>query len=158
MSVDRATRTLEVLRTQYEQHEKRAGEAMAKALRAHSEAQAWRAQCEQRRAEAREERERFARSQRVATGARVDAASLSFASGFRARLDEQLRLAEQTVHEATQRESVALAAVDAARRALAEAKGRVEVVTRRIAAIVKAQRDKIEAQVEEEAADRYRPR
>lgn len=158
MSVDRATRTLEVLRTQYEQQEKRAGEAMAKALRAHSEAQAWRAQCEQRRAEAREQREQFVRAQRVQQGARVDAASLSFAHGYRARLDELLLAAEQRVTEAMHKEAGARATVETARQALAEAKGRVEVVTRRIAAIVKAHREKIDAQVEEEAADRYRPR
>lgn len=154
MSDSGAIRTLKVLLAKYEQDEKRAGEALASAVNAHQSAQRARAQQELQLSAARDAVEAHREKSRVATAVTVATDWLRAAHAYRQRLVEAMQLEAQRLDEAHKAERHAQQACDAARLALAEAKGRREVVEKRIAAALKAQRDKVEAQAEEEAADR----
>jgi hypothetical protein len=147
-------RTLKVLLAKYEQDEQRAGEALASAVTAHQAAQRARAQQELQLASARDAVEAHREKSRVATAASVATDWLRAAHAYKQRLLEAMQLEAQRLDEAHKAERRAQQTCDAARLSLAEAKGRREVVEKRIAAALKAQRDKAEAQAEEEAADR----
>ncbi len=158
MSQDASIRTLRVLLTKYEQDEQRAGEALAAAVRQEQAAQRQRAQCEERE---RVASQRLLEHRALAAGRvreAVDADWLRAAHSYRQRLDAELSIEQQRVAEAKAVEARAASQLERERTALAEAKGRVEVVRKRIEAALKAQRDKAEAQAEEEAADRRRTR
>jgi len=154
MSESGAIRTLEVLLAKYEQDEKRAGEALASAVSAHQATQRARVAQELQLARAREAVQAYREKSRVATAVTVAADWLRATHAYRQRLVEAMQLEAQRLEEALRAERSTQQACDAARLALAQAKGRRELVERRIAAARKAQRDKAEAQVEEEAADR----
>lgn len=158
MSQDRSIRTLRVLLTKYEQDEQRAGEALAVAVRDEQRARAHRAQAEARRHEASQRLLEHRARAATRIGEAVDADWLCAAHSYRQRLDGELSIEEQRVADANAAEARAARQREQATAALAEAKGRVEVVSKRIEAALKAQRDKAEAQAEEEAADRRRPR
>ncbi len=153
-----AVRTLRVLLTKYERDAERATDAMSAALRALRAAQSEREQSELRVAAARQNVDEHRRRSIVARGVPVDAESLRWAHGYRVRLDEALVAEQQRCAALVEAERQAAQSVERARVALAECKGKVEVVQKRIDQALKAQRDKAEAQAEEESADRSRPR
>lgn len=122
---------------------------MSAALRALRAAQSEREQSELRVAAARQNVDEHRRRSIVAPGVPVDAESLRWAHGYRVRLDEALVAEQQRCAALVEAERQAEQSVERARVALAECKGKVEVVQKRIDQAVKAQHNKAEAQAEE---------
>lgn len=158
MTADPSTRTLRVLLKKYEQDESRAGETLADAASKHQRAKQAREHQELQRTTAQTALAAYRAAAASRMGAAVDADWLRAAHAYKQRLVEQLELEERRLADARTAEQQAHKRCEDARQALAEAKGRREVVEKRIQAAVKALQAKAEAQAEEEAADRARGR
>ncbi|MBL8681481.1 MAG: hypothetical protein JNK05_20105 [Myxococcales bacterium] len=156
MAVDRSLRTLELLLEKYRADVDARADALAKALAHEQRAIAATSAAEMHTRTAHAALEAARNEQRSNTQTATTADALQWGRRFIERRSDELAIAKTAESKARSALDEARTIVERARTALGEARGKVEAITKRIAAAKKAAADRVEAVAEEEAADRWR--
>jgi hypothetical protein len=156
LALDRSLRTLELLLDKYRLDVDKAAESLARAVDGEQRARAALEAAQARVLEATNAVQTARAGHRTKQSTATTPDELQWARRFVERRADELAVARDGESSAAAAVVVARSSLDKAQIALGEARGRVEALTRRIAAIKKAAADRVEAVAEEEAADRWR--